>query len=67
MKAQLRQIGIDILIVMALYVLVEFARTESVRPDDWATWAWGIIMGALYRATPEIITFLGKLRSPSTG
>ncbi|MBK7086904.1 MAG: hypothetical protein IPH53_20560 [Flavobacteriales bacterium] len=53
---------VDVLIVVLLYVLVEFTRTESVAPTDWSTWFWGAVMGGAYRAAPEIITFLGKLR-----
>lgn len=63
----IRRLAIDIAIVMVLYVLVEFGRTQEVRPDDWSTWGWGVIMGALYRATPELITWLGALRTRTGG
>lgn len=53
---------VDVAIVVLLYVLVEFVRTEAVRPADWSTWFWGVVMGGAYRAAPEIITLLGKLR-----
>jgi len=34
-----------------------------VKPADWSTWGWGLVMGGLYRAAPEVITLLGKLRT----
>lgn len=58
---------IDVAIVVLLYVLVEFGRTESVKPADWSTWGWGLVMGGLYRAAPEVITLLSKLRTRGAG
>ncbi len=54
---------IDIGIVLALYVLVEFTRTQEQPVTDWATWGRGLSMGVLYRAAPELLTVLGALRA----
>ena len=58
-----RRALVDIGIVLALYVLVEFTRTQEQPGIDWATWGRGLAMGVLYRAAPELLTVLGMLRA----
>lgn len=55
--------AIDLLIIIALYVLVEFAATEGEPPTDWGIWLRAIAVSALYKAVPPIVQVLGTTRA----
>lgn len=62
-----RRMLIDIAIVGLLYLLVEFARTETQPVTSWAEWLKAAGFGVLYRVTPEMVQWLGVLRATYGG
>lgn len=54
---------IDILILVVLYMAIEFGRTEQQPVTDWAAWLRAVGMGALYKSVPPLVQYLGLLRA----
>ena len=54
---------IDILIIVAVFMLVEFARTQTEPVTDWGVWLRAVGMGALYKAVPPLLGLLGAMRA----
>lgn len=54
---------IDIAIIVAVFMVVEFSRTQAEPVTDWAAWLRAVGMGALYKAVPPALGVLGSLRT----
>lgn len=61
-SAQVQGFVADLLIIASLYLLMEFASTQSEPVTDWAEWAKGAGMGVAYRLAPSLISALARLR-----
>ena len=54
---------IDIAIIVAVFMVVEFGRTQSEPVTDWVVWLRAVGMGALYKAVPPVLGLLGTMRT----
>lgn len=54
---------IDIVIIMVVYMLVQFASTQDQPVTDWVIWVKATGMAALYKAVPPAIGLLGSIRT----